>query len=76
MTKAKFYETYRANLIQQRPWAQDAAKLARYMDGVKGTIETSRSTWNCSGDALQAAWKAIGGKGKVTLKALRALPVE
>lgn len=73
MTKADFLREYRAAIIAAYPWAQDAAKLERFMQSVSATINGA-ATWNHDGEAVRAAWRAIGGKGRPTLKALRALP--
>lgn len=69
MTKQAFLAAYRDALAL----AADAAKLDRFMVSVAATLEGPRATWNHDGDAVTAAWRAIGGKGKPTLKALRAL---
>jgi len=37
-------------------------------------LTTERTTWIWDGPASKFAWKAIGCKGKITLKGLRALP--
>lgn len=73
MTKSEFLNAYRAELLARYPWAQDAAKLARFLSSCGNTLSFNIKTWNHEGDAVTAAWKAIGGKGKPTLKALRAL---
>ena len=76
MTKQQFLDTYRAEIIARYSWAADTAKLERFMDSVRATIATQEgfAHWNHQGDAVDAAWKAIGGKEKhPTLKALRAL---
>ena len=72
MTKQAFLAAYR-DAIAAYPWAADAAKLDKFMASVAATLEGPRATWNHAGDAVTAAWRAIGGKGKPTLKALRAL---
>ena len=72
MTKQAFLAAYRAALVAY-PWAADAARLDKFMASVAATIEGPHATWNHDGDAVTAAWRAIGGKGKPTLKALRAL---
>lgn len=72
MTRANFLEAYRAELLARYPWALDAHRLSKYMDSVTATLNGA-ATWNNSGEALEAAWKKIGGKGKPTYKALRAL---
>ncbi|MEN3144590.1 hypothetical protein ABDF71_21610 [Ochrobactrum sp. WV_118_8] len=74
MNKEAFLSTYRSELIDRYAWAADTAKLDRFMGSVKATIsDASVSTWNHDGEAVTAAWRAIGGKGKPTKKALRAL---
>lgn len=73
MTKENFLSAYRAKLIEAYPWAQDAAKLDRYMESVRATIHDTAGSWNPTGNAVVAAWKAIGGKGTPSLKAMRGL---
>lgn len=72
-TKAAFLHHYRGEIKHRYAWAQDAAKLERFMGGVTETLNGSDRVWVCEGDAVVAAWQAIGGKGRPTLKALRAL---
>jgi hypothetical protein len=75
MTKEQFLTAYREQLKATYAWARDdAAKLERFMASVRNTISHGVSTWVHDGEAVTAAWRAIGGKGKPTLKALRALP--
>lgn len=74
MTKSAFLTTYRAELLARYPWARDVAKLDRFMASVERTITTLAQPWNKDGTATVAAWRAIGGKGEPTYKALRALP--
>lgn len=74
MTRNAFLALYRAELVARHPWAQDAAKLDKFMSSCAETINTARATWNHDGDAVTAAWRSIGGKGRPTLKGLRALP--
>lgn len=73
MTRTAFLTNYRTELLARFAWAQDAAKLDRFMASCAETISTTRATWNHDGDAVTAAWRIIGGKGKPTLKALRTL---
>lgn len=58
------------------PWAQDPAKLERYMKVARECLEPEGSgiSFEIKGVAAMAAWRAIGGKGKPSYKALRALP--
>lgn len=72
-TKEAFLARYKEELLSRYPWAQDAEKLARFMASVSGTISGSVATWNYQGEAVTAAWRATGNKGKPTLKAFRAL---
>lgn len=57
--------------IVKRPWSKDEAKLARFMQEARntlngaGTVELTES-W-------QAAWKEAGMKGKITYRAIRKL---
>jgi len=74
MSRTAFLAAYRAQLIALYPWAKDTARLDRFMSAVELTISTARNEWDHDGDAVTAAWHAIGGKGKPTLKALRSLP--
>lgn len=72
MNKQKFLTEYRAQLKATWPWAADEAKLDRFMASCEATLNGA-NTWNHDGDTVKATWRAIGGKGKPTLKALRAL---
>lgn len=73
MNKESFLAEYERELVARYPWAADSEKLARFMAGVRATL-AGASTWDPRGEAVTAAWRSIGGKGKPTLKALRALP--
>lgn len=73
MTRANFLREYEKNLKSTYAWAADAAKLERFMASCKNTVEGGVG-WSHEGPAITAAWRAVGGKGKPTLKALRALP--
>ena len=73
MTQQAFIDAYRVNLIQMYAWAQDAAKLDRFLKSCRDTLAGTTNSWSHDGDAVNAAWKSIGGKGRPTLKALRAL---
>lgn len=72
MTQAAFIAAYQSELTARYPWAADPEKLARFLGSVAGTLNGG-ATWNHDEEAVTAAWRAIGGKGKPTLKALRAL---
>ena len=74
MNRNSFLVAYRSELVARFAWAQDMGKLDRFMASCETTISTPAATWNHDGDAVIAAWKSIGGKGRPTLKALRALP--
>ena len=72
-TKEAFMHHYKDEVLRRYAWAQDAAKLERFMGGVAETLNGPASIWSCEGAAVDAAWDAIGGKGRPTLKKLRAL---
>lgn len=74
MTKAAFLAEYRVALLGAYDWARDGDKLDRFMASVERTITTEAKTWNHDSPVAARAWRTIGGKGKVTLKGLRALP--
>lgn len=74
MNKQTFLTNYRAELVARYLWAQDSAKLDKFMASCETTITSGAATWNHDGDAVTAAWRSVGGKGKPTLKGLRALP--
>lgn len=73
MTKQAFLTAYRQSLLARYPWAQNNDKLERFLSSCEVTLNGG-SSWNHDGDSVVDAWKAIGGQGKPTLKALRALP--
>jgi len=75
MTRQAFLKAYRNSLLAAYAWAGDAAKLDHFMASVSATLDGA-NTWNHTGEAVTAAWHWIGGKGRPTLKALRALPSE
>jgi hypothetical protein len=76
MTREAFLQAYRSALLDRYDWAHDAPNLDRFMASCEEVLAGNRDTrgWDYQHDACKAAWKAIGGKGRVTLKALRALP--
>lgn len=76
MSRAAFLAAYEAALIRSFAWArEDSAKLARFMAQVAQSCRGEASQWTSWGAAVaQDTWLAIGGKGRVTIKALRALP--
>jgi uncharacterized protein YukE len=72
MTKSSFLSEYR-KAISALPWSSNPDKLERFLESCRATIENETTSWNHDGESSAAAWRAIGGKGKPTLKALRAL---
>jgi bifunctional pyridoxal-dependent enzyme with beta-cystathionase and maltose regulon repressor activities len=75
MTQTAFISAYMKEIKARYSWAQDAAKFVRFMESVVMTLKTDKATWTPEGEAVKAAWGAIGAKGKPTLKAIRALPL-
>jgi hypothetical protein len=55
-------------------WAANPERLERFMASVETTLTTNRNTVGIDSDSFRAAYKAIGGKGPLTYKALRSLP--
>lgn len=68
----QFIDGYRAELIKTYPWARDQEKLAKFMLSVRMTCESNAKSWLHTGECVTTAWKAHGGKGVPSLKALRA----
>lgn len=75
MTKAQFLTALRAELLAHygEQWASDPEKLQRFMVRTTEMLDTVSTTVNIEGPAFVEAWRAIGGKGRPTYKALRAL---
>lgn len=73
MTKAAFTAAV-LDGIKAYPWSADAARLDTFKTKLAETLSTGRAAVAIDGPAFVAAWRAIGGKGKPTLKALAALP--
>lgn len=72
LTKIAFLEAYKARLVSRYGWAHDAINLNNFVISCIATLDGA-NTWNHTGPAVTDAYRAIGGKGKATLKVLRAL---
>jgi len=72
MTQANFLAQYRAELVSRYDWANSPERLERFLSSVAITLNGG-NTWNHDGEAVTAAWKAIGGKGKPSKIALQSL---
>jgi hypothetical protein len=75
VTKLSFCTQYEQTLRDMYEWARDENKLARFMHSVTQTLDGENS-WNANGDALEVTCRTLGMGRRVTLKALRALPVD
>ena len=81
-TKKTFIEAYRAALLVRygpntaNDWAADPIKLDRFMSTCAETLNGTSCLWSCvpTSKVQKAAWAAIGGQGRLSLQALRALP--
>lgn len=73
MTKNDFLRAYEAEVLKAYAWATDTDRRHKFMLSVRATLRGPATTWSFDGPATREAWRAIGGKGKPTLKALRAL---
>lgn len=74
LTVQNFLAAYRQELIESYAWARDPEKLSRFMQSVEASVRSKSKSWNKDGDAVTRAWKAIGGKGRLTWKMLESLP--
>lgn len=74
MTKTKFLEALKAEVLKRYDWANDDARLVGFLDKTELTLNGDRNLVMIDGDSFVAAWRSIGGKGKPTFKALRAMP--
>lgn len=75
VTRTQWLRAYEAELMARYDWALNPTRLATFLQSVTQTLTGEATTWNHDGVAVTAAWRACGGKGTPTLKALRALPV-
>ena len=73
MTKDKFLAAYEQSILQTYGWAKNDNTRGKFMKSVQETL-AGAATWDHSGPVAVDAWHAIGGRGRPTLKALRALP--
>lgn len=74
-TKAAFLIAYRKRLAEMtdpRSWTDP--ELDRFMDSVLTTITTDNSPVNLLSEKAKETWRAIGCKGALTYKGIRALP--
>lgn len=76
MNRAAFLTAYRTRLLTAYTWTSDTGKLERFLSSVTETLAGRATSWNHDGDCVTAAWRDIGGRGRPTLKALRALPAD
>lgn len=73
MSKEDYIEAYAKMVKAECPWAADEERFTNFMAGMRLTVEGRGTVWIHDGPVAVAAWKSLGGKGKPTLKALRAL---
>lgn len=72
--KAEFLLRYREALQNAYTWASDPATLNRFMASAERTIRNEANTWNHDSAIVSRVWcELTGGKGRASLKALRAL---
>lgn len=75
MTKSSFITALRTAIeAKNYPWAARPGAIDAMMGEVSVTLHSKRNTVAIDGPSFIEAWRAIGGKGKPTYKALRALP--
>lgn len=77
MTLKAYLDALRWELVSRYGWARDRASVERYMTRVEEGLADKRAGmgagYEYTGAASVAAWRAIGGKGTPSLKALRGL---
>jgi hypothetical protein len=82
MTKAAFLAALRASIeaagydwpAKPNPNDPNETMLDRFIGRTETTINTTCNLVNIDSPSFVTAWRSIGGKGKPTYKALRALP--
>lgn len=67
ITKTAFANALRTALVKNNAWAQDAERLARFVQA------SLNGEANIDSESFAEAWKAVGGKGRLTYKAIKAL---
>ncbi|MGO7308829.1 hypothetical protein ACCS91_33780 [Rhizobium ruizarguesonis] len=70
--KDQFLGELRERLIENYDWAR-TPRLQKFIESMSTTIDTDRNVCNLDGGCILAAYRAVGGKGKLTYKALRTL---
>lgn len=76
MTKAEFLAEYRRTLVRTYSWPNDyPEKLETFITQTAATIRGNVALVGLvNSPAVIETWQTLGGKGRPTLKALRALP--
>ena len=74
MTKTAFLAAYEAQLPKVHAWAMDPQRLENFMSAIRTYVRDNRRAWLWNSPSSQAAWRAIGCKGRISFKALCALP--
>ena len=74
MTKQIFLDALELELKARFAWAQEPPRLERYMSTVREMLAPHGHNGVEIGEATIAAARTVGVTGKVTYKALRALP--
>jgi len=76
-TKTAIAQTYREQLLAAYPWAQDEAKLNKFMEGVWKTLDGGNVIDRTGHSWLRALeLNGLYSKKQQTLKAIHALPRE
>ena len=76
MTKTAFLAAYGAALKTRHEWALDPVRLETFMGSIRYYVRENQRAWLWQTPASQTAWRSIGCKGRITFKALCALPIE
>jgi len=76
MTKNQLLSLYREALKESHSWANQPLALEKFLNSFWETITTDRITWSNASPTLLQIWRKHKMPGKITYKALRALPLD
>lgn len=74
-TKARFLEEYEKALVRLYAWAEERVKKDEFLAAARDAIYHPELpvAWHHGSPAARDAWRALGGRSRPTLQALRAL---
>lgn len=69
----RFIDEYRKSLIKRYSWAKDEKRLEAFIESCKEALAGRRSMWGYQGSAVDDAYRAAGGTGRISMKAIQNL---